>query len=56
MNIYVKDSQISTDFSTLSATRKAQKGKKFFVDLLMTSGGDNCLGDEQSGISFPITL
>ena len=35
MNVYVKDSQISADLSTLSATRKAQKGKKFFVDLLM---------------------
>jgi hypothetical protein len=31
----VKDSQISADLSTLSATGKAQKGKKFFVDLLM---------------------
>jgi hypothetical protein len=36
MNIYVKDSQISADLSTLSATGKAQKGKKFFVDLLMS--------------------
>jgi hypothetical protein len=35
MNVYVKDSQISADLSTLSATGKAQKGKKFFVDLLM---------------------
>ena len=35
MNIYVKDSQISADLSTLSATGKAQKSKKFFVDLLM---------------------
>jgi hypothetical protein len=35
MNIYVKDSQISADLSTLLATGKAQKGKKFFVDLLM---------------------
>jgi len=35
MNIYVKDSQISADLSALSATGKAQKGKKFFVDLLM---------------------
>jgi hypothetical protein len=35
MNIYVKDSQIPADLSTLSATGKAQKGKKFFVDLLM---------------------
>jgi hypothetical protein len=31
MNVYVKDSQISADLSTLSATGKAQKGKKFFV-------------------------
>jgi len=35
MNVYVKDSQILADLSTLSATGKAQKGKKFFVDLLM---------------------
>ena len=35
MNIYAKDSQISANLSTLSATGKAQKGKKFFVDLLM---------------------
>jgi len=35
MNVYVKDSQFSGDLSTLSATGKAQKGKKFFVDLLM---------------------
>jgi len=35
MNVYVKDSQFSADLSTLSATGKAQKGKKFFVDLLM---------------------
>jgi len=35
MNVYVKDSQTSADLSTLSATGKAQKGKKFFVDLLM---------------------
>ena len=35
MNVYVKDSQISADLSTLSATGKAQKGKNFFVDLLM---------------------
>jgi len=35
MNVYVKDSQISADLSTLSATGKDQKGKKFFVDLLM---------------------
>jgi len=35
MNVYVKDSQLSADLSTLSATGKAQKGKKFFVDLLM---------------------
>jgi len=35
MNVYVKDSRISADLSTLSATRKAQKDKKFFVDLLM---------------------
>jgi len=35
MNVYVKDSQVSADLSTLSATGKAQKGKKFFVDLLM---------------------
>ena len=43
MNIYVKDSQISADLSTLSATGKAQKGKKFFVDLLM-DGGPRCAG------------
>ena len=35
MNVYVKDSQISADLSTLSATGKDQKGKKFFVDLLV---------------------
>ena len=35
VNVYVKDSRISADLSTLSATGKAQKGKKFFVDLLM---------------------
>ena len=35
MNVYVKDSQFSADLPTLSATGKAQKGKKFFVDLLM---------------------
>jgi hypothetical protein len=37
----VKDSQISADLSTLSATGKAQKGKKFFVDLLMPYGNLN---------------
>jgi len=37
MNIYVKDSQILVDLSTLSATGKAQKGKNFFVDLLMSA-------------------
>ena len=39
MNIYAKDSQISAHLFDLSATRKAQKGKKFFVDLLMASIG-----------------
>jgi hypothetical protein len=39
MNGYVKDSRISADLSTLSATGKAQKGKKFFVDLLTPSLG-----------------
>jgi len=34
MNVYVKDSRISADLSTLLATGKAQKGK-FFVDLLI---------------------
>jgi len=35
MNIYAKDSQTSTHLSTCLATGKAQKGRKFFVDLLM---------------------